>query len=261
MIVLVFFVAITYAANVGEYAPPSPGDSRSPCPGLNALANMGYLPRDGRGISPEMIQQAALEAYGLSVDLVKIATDNALETGVFRGGLLTLGDLSGTHNVIEHDVSLTRLDKGVGEYVKPNVALIDELLSQRDGDFITTSDIVLHRRKQFMRSKSGTPGFTWRLFGGGKQIPVAAGESSFIDLIFSRDGQINKAQLYDWLRYERIPYALGWTKESISKWQFIRKVIFFSTESVIDLGYERVAASREALRASVKYLRDSLSKY
>jgi hypothetical protein len=26
---------------------PGPGDSRGPCPGLNLLANYGYLPRDG----------------------------------------------------------------------------------------------------------------------------------------------------------------------------------------------------------------------
>ena len=29
------------------YVPANPGDSRSPCPALNALANHGYLPRDG----------------------------------------------------------------------------------------------------------------------------------------------------------------------------------------------------------------------
>lgn len=30
-----------------EFQPPGPGDSRGPCPGLNLLANYGYLPRDG----------------------------------------------------------------------------------------------------------------------------------------------------------------------------------------------------------------------
>lgn len=29
------------------YASPGPGDIRGPCPGLNAAANHGYLPRDG----------------------------------------------------------------------------------------------------------------------------------------------------------------------------------------------------------------------
>ena len=30
------------------YQAPGPDDSRSPCPALNALANHGYLPRDGK---------------------------------------------------------------------------------------------------------------------------------------------------------------------------------------------------------------------
>lgn len=30
-----------------EFQPPGPGDSRGPCPGLNLLANYGYLPRNG----------------------------------------------------------------------------------------------------------------------------------------------------------------------------------------------------------------------
>lgn len=30
-----------------EFQAPGPGDSRGPCPGLNLLANHGYLPRNG----------------------------------------------------------------------------------------------------------------------------------------------------------------------------------------------------------------------
>lgn len=41
-----------------RYQPPEPNDSRSPCPALNALANHGYLPRDGKNIPPEVLQRA-----------------------------------------------------------------------------------------------------------------------------------------------------------------------------------------------------------
>ena len=41
-----------------RYQPPGPDDSRSPCPALNALANHGYLPRDGKNIPPEVLQRA-----------------------------------------------------------------------------------------------------------------------------------------------------------------------------------------------------------
>ena len=39
------------------YQPPGPDDSRSPCPALNALANHGYLPRDGKNIPPDLLQR------------------------------------------------------------------------------------------------------------------------------------------------------------------------------------------------------------
>jgi hypothetical protein len=34
--------------NYDDWRAPVPGDLRSPCPALNALANHGFLPRDGR---------------------------------------------------------------------------------------------------------------------------------------------------------------------------------------------------------------------
>ena len=37
------------------YQAPGPNDSRSPCPALNALANHGYLPRDGHNISADLL--------------------------------------------------------------------------------------------------------------------------------------------------------------------------------------------------------------
>jgi hypothetical protein len=60
-----------------EYQPPSEGDLRGPCPGLNAyvfsawflcskiykinrLANHGFLPRNGRNVTAEKILQAAI---------------------------------------------------------------------------------------------------------------------------------------------------------------------------------------------------------
>jgi hypothetical protein len=39
-----------------EYQVPEPNDLRSPCPALNTLANHGYLPHDGKNITPEVLQ-------------------------------------------------------------------------------------------------------------------------------------------------------------------------------------------------------------
>ncbi|KAF7362906.1 Cloroperoxidase [Mycena venus] len=40
------------------FIPAKSTDLRAPCPGLNTLANHGYLPRDGRNITVPMIVQS-----------------------------------------------------------------------------------------------------------------------------------------------------------------------------------------------------------
>jgi hypothetical protein len=49
----------------GEFCPAKPSDLRSPCPLLNAMANHGYLPRDGRNIHPAELKKA-MDLTGLS---------------------------------------------------------------------------------------------------------------------------------------------------------------------------------------------------
>ncbi|KAJ5288690.1 hypothetical protein N7478_001720 [Penicillium angulare] len=118
-----------------EFQPPNfeNGDQRGPCPGLNALANHGYIPRHGV-VSFVNAVTAINEVYGMGVDLATVLaimgtvwTGNPLsldpgfsiggrDTGVNNlldnlGGLL--GDplgLDGSHNFIEADSSNTRDD-------------------------------------------------------------------------------------------------------------------------------------------------------
>ena len=49
----------------GDYCPPSKTNLRSPCPLVNALANHGHIPRDGRNIRYNDLH-AALGVTGLS---------------------------------------------------------------------------------------------------------------------------------------------------------------------------------------------------
>ncbi|ORY70187.1 uncharacterized protein BCR38DRAFT_332499 [Pseudomassariella vexata] len=120
----------------GEYAfvPPNlkAGDQRGPCPGLNALANHGYLPHNGVADMVTIIR-ATNEVYGMSLDLGgflavygTVFDGNPLSTNPgysiggptkdsqnILNGLGLLGSpsgLSGSHNKYESDVSATRGD-------------------------------------------------------------------------------------------------------------------------------------------------------
>ncbi|KAI1864129.1 uncharacterized protein JN550_009149 [Neoarthrinium moseri] len=91
------------------------GDSRSPCPMLNSLANHGWLPRDGKNIDLPMIQSVFDEAMGFDQDVFIGITEAAL--AVSTTGNSSTFNLQDTayHNAIEHDGSLSRNDIFFGD--------------------------------------------------------------------------------------------------------------------------------------------------
>ncbi|CAG8581726.1 9588_t:CDS:2, partial [Dentiscutata heterogama] len=46
-----------------EWQAPKEGDVRSPCPALNAMANHGYLPRDGKNITPRQLFESLQKVF------------------------------------------------------------------------------------------------------------------------------------------------------------------------------------------------------
>lgn len=105
------------------YASPGTADIRGPCPGLNAAANHGYLPRSGiasieqtvsglgalYGMSPELA--VALSAYAIALDGNVVegvwSIGGPLPTDDLTGALLGDGQgLSYSHNNYEGDGSI-----------------------------------------------------------------------------------------------------------------------------------------------------------
>ncbi|CAE6505728.1 unnamed protein product [Rhizoctonia solani] len=102
----------------GEHAfrPPGPNDKRGPCVGLNALANHGYISRDGVTTITEAIS-ASNKVFGLGKNSVTVfSTQAALHGGDIASGIYSIGGpepapgLGGTHHQIEGDASPTRND-------------------------------------------------------------------------------------------------------------------------------------------------------
>ncbi|KAJ4358400.1 uncharacterized protein N0V89_002982 [Didymosphaeria variabile] len=97
--------------NYDDWRAPAEGDLRGPCPALNALANHGFLPRDGRNISQAALLNATA-AVNLSAEVTIGLFLAALKTSSDPvSGAFTLQDLK-KHNIIEHDGSLSRADVG-----------------------------------------------------------------------------------------------------------------------------------------------------
>jgi len=128
-----FDPASQYVSTTGQYAfiPPdfTAGDVRGPCPGLNAAANHGYIPRNGVGTITDFTNGMSA-AYGMGLDLSTFLSaygavfDGNLQ-GYSIGGPTPLNQfpldnllglvgepkgLSGSHNKYEADTSATRGD-------------------------------------------------------------------------------------------------------------------------------------------------------
>ncbi|KAK7984492.1 hypothetical protein PG989_011894 [Apiospora arundinis] len=105
---------------VGHEWQRTSADSRSPCPGLNILANHGYLPRDGLNINKTILSKAATEAFGFPPHFNDPAVDLVLNAHLQTTGTndsFHLGDLSlpASHNECEFDGSLSRNDISFGD--------------------------------------------------------------------------------------------------------------------------------------------------
>ncbi|KAM0261049.1 hypothetical protein ACHAQJ_002488 [Trichoderma viride] len=100
-----------------EWLPAGPRDSRSPCPGLNVLANHGWLPRSGKNIDLPTLRTAVSGAYNYAPDTFdgpfqQAQACNLTTTG--NSSTFNLADLA-KHDCIEFDGSLSRNDFYFGD--------------------------------------------------------------------------------------------------------------------------------------------------
>ncbi|QYT05274.1 HEME_HALOPEROXIDASE domain-containing protein [Trichoderma simmonsii] len=101
-----------YDPKFDDWQPAGPNDSRGPCPGLNSLANHGFLPRSGKNITVIDIVRGTYLGLGLSPD-ASVAVGVAELIKSYRLAAFDLHELS-NHGFVEHDCSLSRADFGDG---------------------------------------------------------------------------------------------------------------------------------------------------
>ncbi|SPQ20822.1 fc3d20d0-5662-4994-95a4-545218fe02f0 [Thermothielavioides terrestris] len=94
-----------------------PWYSRSPCPGLNVMANHGWLPRSGRDIDLASLQHAVVGAFNYAPNAFDGAFQAAIDFNLSTTGnpsTFHLADLA-KHDAIEFDGSLSRNDYALGD--------------------------------------------------------------------------------------------------------------------------------------------------
>ncbi|KAF4638004.1 hypothetical protein G7Y89_g92 [Cudoniella acicularis] len=150
---------------------------------LNAMANHGILPHDGKNISFKELNTKVRHTFNFAPSFCffvpKFSADFLNRS--YWTGHFDLAELS-LHNAIEHDASLTREDAAlVPDQGKPDLKLVRDLLSSATGKMpdgsprLTIPDLsrALSKRRVDARkaNKDYTENLFHNIFGSSKYVP------------------------------------------------------------------------------------------
>ena len=215
---------------------------------VNCLANHGLIPRDGRDVRLHVLRAALRElgsSYSLYGPLTKIAflarqgpepTAKTKKSGVFyqlwqlvcnpwailfsRFGFRRSGqkdargedcidlDQTAVHGIIEHDVSLTRLDYAQGDNTSRQARLIEDLLasSSDGGQTMTAGDFAAHRKSRIEQQRRDNPELTYGAF----EHLLGCGEIALILEILGDGHKVRCDFVRAFFHEERLPIEEGW---------------------------------------------------
>ncbi|KAK5724996.1 hypothetical protein LTR17_013382 [Elasticomyces elasticus] len=153
-----------------EYVPPKDGDSRSACPMLNAMANHGILPHDGKNITFTQLNQTVRQTFNFAASFCFFVPNFSARflNKSYSKDRFNLADLNmHAENAIEHDASLTRQDVAlVADQGKPDLGLVRDLLEEATGKMpdgtplLTKSDLSRALAKRRADARKTNPRYT-----------------------------------------------------------------------------------------------------
>ncbi|KAF2133984.1 Cloroperoxidase [Dothidotthia symphoricarpi CBS 119687] len=187
------FNASAQKINVGpgsgnEYMAPSSSDLRGPCPGLNAFANHGFLPRDGYATVQQFVDTTMkvvgmgpllslfLSTLGATIDGDLTSWSIAGTPTLAQGGVtgVLANGLVGSHNKYEGDASPTRPDLyQVGNNYKTVTQQFQELIDYSPGGVVTLESLTSFRSHRFDTQIANNPYFFNGPFSGVLVQPAA----------------------------------------------------------------------------------------
>ncbi|CAN8100860.1 unnamed protein product [Discula destructiva] len=204
----------TRQGSIDGWTPPGDDDLRGPCPMLNTLANHGFINHSGKNLT-EAVVVAGLGA-GLNFDpaLGKLMFEMAIVANPQPNATeFSLGNLQ-RHNVLEHDASLSRLDKYHGNNFVFNQDVFDETRSYWTSETVDAIQLTNSKLARQITSRKTNPTYTFiamvEEFSIGELLApiVAFGD---IDAVTT-----NRTLMEYFFEQERLPSELGWSKTETS---------------------------------------------
>ncbi|PNS20049.1 Nucleoporin nup184 [Sphaceloma murrayae] len=196
-----------------DWRAPGIGDVRSPCPMLNTLANHGFLPRNGLNITREVAIKGFSDALNFDPSFGMLLWQQGLVANPIPNATFwTLGNLQ-THDLLEHDGSLSRQDQFFGNSTNFNERVWESTLQYLNTEILTMPMLGNARTARKLHSKAFNP--TYRFTPTAEQF--SGGEVVTFPLVFGNIEQetINRTQLDFFFRNERLPLEVGWQRSPV----------------------------------------------
>jgi hypothetical protein len=197
-------------ASYPPFLGPRSGDVRSPCPGLNSLANHDICPRSGKGYTVPILTKCLKEGLNVGADFALVVGTTGIGSNPNPLTLKFDLDQLDRHNIfIEHDASLSRQDTALGDNHSFNKTIWDTVLNYYAGQSTTSIPVAAKAKYNRVTTEaSRDPKF----FYGPVQFVLSYGETA---LYLSTMGDpITGVAPIEYVRAlfeeERLPYAEGW---------------------------------------------------
>ncbi|KAL4890116.1 Chloroperoxidase [Aspergillus ambiguus] len=179
---------------------------------LNTLANHGFLPRDGRNITRNIIIDGLGSALNFNSSLASLMFDMAIIANPEPNATFFTLDQLNRHNVLEHDASLSRSDAYFGNNHVFNETIFEETLQYWTAPTLDTTMLANGKLARQINSKAFNPTYTFtqktESFSLGE---IGAPIVAFGDL---KTGRVSRALVEYFFRNERFPIELGWSTRS-----------------------------------------------
>ncbi|KAF2167949.1 hypothetical protein M409DRAFT_22094 [Zasmidium cellare ATCC 36951] len=198
-----------------DYRPPGKNDVRSPCPGLNSLANHGFLNRNGKNITVPQLIVGGAQGINIGPDFMAVVgAAGLLSSPNPAGGSFDLNNLDRHNFPIEHDVSISRQDHYFGNWYDFNQRVWTGTLSYFKGLTRTTTPTASKARyARVQYCETNNPECTY----GPRQFLFSSGETGLYVQILSSP-LVNSAPISyvrSLFEKQKLPFDLGWRPSAV----------------------------------------------
>ncbi|OTB02684.1 hypothetical protein M426DRAFT_74456 [Hypoxylon sp. CI-4A] len=189
---------------------PGTDDVRGPCPMLNTLANHGFLPHSGKGITVNKTIDALNAGLNMEADLAALLFDFAVTTNPTPNASYFDLDHLTRHNILEHDASISRQDSYFGRADILNEAVFNQTKSYWTGELVDIQMAANARVARLMTSNLTNPEYSLSDTGSVFSIGESA---AYVGILGDKvSGTVPKTWLIYLFEQERLPYELGFKR-------------------------------------------------